>query len=328
MRCVVVEQSMGGPRAQLRSREAEALSPGDGELAIAVTYSSLNFKDGLALTGNPGVARSLPLVPGVDAVGTVINDTTGRFAAGDRVLINGAGLGERRDGGYAEVVIAPTASVIAVPAELTLFQAAAVGTAGFTAALSVCALADAHVDAAGPILVTGATGGVGSIAIALLAGRGYSVTASTGRVAEYGEYVRSLGATTVIDRAEFMATPRALESTRWAGVVDSLGGKTLAHALSQTRWGGVVAACGMAESTELPTTVMPFILRAVSLVGINSVDAPLALRERAWRVIADSLDLNLLAAMTHEVDLSEVADVGAALLANQRHGRTVIRVAE
>ncbi len=325
IKAIVVDNSSTGPRAQIGNIETP--KAGEGEISVAVVYSSLNYKDGLALAGNPGVARSLPLVPGIDVVGTVIDDSTGKFAAGTPVLVNGAGLGERRNGGYADIAIVPATAAIRVPTAFSLLQAAAIGTAGFTAALSVLALEDAGLTpSSGTVLVTGATGGVGSIAVALLAHRGYDVTASTGRIAEHGAFLTQLGATHLIERDVFESKAKPLESTQWAGVVDSLGGNTLAHAIAQTQWGGVVSACGLAESSDLPLTVFPFILRAVSLVGINSVDAPIALRERAWQLLVDNLDRDALATVTQEIRFDDVIQAGADLMANRRHGRTVVAV--
>lgn len=322
---IVVEATPDGPRAGLSDIAIASTEPTD--ITVNVDYSSLNYKDGLALAGSPGVARRLPLVPGIDVVGTVTADPTDRFTEGDLVLVNGAGLGETRNGGYAETAIVDATAAIRVPAAFTARQAAAIGTAGFTAALSLLALDDGGVTPdGGDVLVTGATGGVGSIATLLLAARGYAVTASTGRIDGYGDYLHGLGATHLVDRAEFAADTRPLESTRWAAVVDSLGGRTLAHAIAQTRWGGTVTACGLADSTELPTTVLPFILRAVRLIGINSVDAPVALRERAWALLAAELDPAALDNLTSEIGLDEVIQAGADLLANARHGRTVVRV--
>lgn len=322
---IVVESTEAGPRAARRL--ITGATPGAGDLTIAVSYSSLNFKDGLALAGDPGVARHLPLVPGIDVVGRVVSDPTGAFQPGDAVLVNGAGLGERRDGGFSEVALVPAADTIPIPDGLSLRDAAAIGTAGFTAALCVLALEASGLEPdAGEVAVTGATGGVGSIATALLAGRGFSVAAITGRPAEFSDYLTGLGAARVLDRAEFASDPRPLEKARWAGGVDALGGRALAHLLAQTGWGGVIAACGLAESAELPTSVLPFILRAVTLAGINSVDAPAPLRRRAWALLADELDVALLGSITTEIPLDAVPAAGAEILAGRRHGRTVVRV--
>lgn len=324
-RALLVDKSADGARVALTDVAIPAPDP--GQLSIALAYSSLNYKDALALAANPGVARTLPLIPGVDGVGTVTADPSGRFTPGQQVIVGGGGIGERRHGCYAETVNAPLAATISLPTGLSARHAAAIGTAGFTAALSVLALADAGIEpGTGDILVTGATGGVGSIAVALLASRGYSVTAATGRVSELTEYLERLGAAHVLDRHEFDAELRPLEKARWAGVVDTLGGRSLAHALAQTAPYGVVAASGLAQDSDLPTTVFPFILRGVTLTGINSVDAPIAIRERSWRLLADELDRDLLDSMIEEIALADAGAAGAELLENRRHGRAIVRV--
>ncbi|AGF73757.1 MDR family oxidoreductase [Corynebacterium halotolerans] len=305
----------------------DELHLGEGDLLIDVTYSSLNYKDAMALRGDKGVARTLPLVPGIDAVGTVVESDSERFNTGDEVVINGAGLGEFRHGGYATQQRIPSESTVALPAAFSARQAAAIGTAGFTAALSVDALREQGVEPGdGDILVTGATGGVGSVAIHLLKRLGYTAAASTGRVEEHGDYLRELGAAEVIDRAELSEQGKPLQKSRWAGVVDAVGSHTLVNALAQTRWGGTVTACGLAQGPDLQGTVLPFILRGVKLVGINSVDAPLELRERAWATLAEHLDTDVLEAMTSTVTLADVAAAGADLMAGRSHGRTVVDV--
>lgn len=300
---------------------------GEGDLLIDVAYSSLNYKDGMALRGDKGVVRTLPLVPGIDAVGTVMESGSGRFHPGDEVVINGAGLGESRHGGYTTRQRVPSASTVALPVAFNAWQAAAIGTAGFTAALSVDALREQGVRPEdGEILVTGSTGGVGSLSVHLLHQLGYTVVVSTGRIAEYGDYLRRLGATELVDRGSLAEQGRPLQSTRWAGVVDSVGSHTLVNALAQTRWGGTVTACGLAQGADLPATVLPFILRGVKLIGINSVDAPLTLRERAWALLAEHLDAAVLEEMTETVRLDDVAATGAGLMGGRRHGRTVVDV--
>ncbi|RSZ61799.1 oxidoreductase [Corynebacterium hylobatis] len=299
---------------------------GEGDLLIDVAYSSLNYKDGMALEGNPGVVRNLPVIPGIDVVGTVVESDSGRFAPGDVVVLNGAGLGERRHGGYTERLRIESASTIQVPALFTAEQAAAIGTAGFTAALSVDALLQQGLQPEdGEILVTGATGGVGSVAIHLLTQLGFRPVALTGRVAEHGDYLRGLGAVEILDRAELAEPGRPLQQTRWAGVVDAVGSHTLVNALAQLQWGGVATACGLAHGPDLPGTVLPFILRGVHLIGINSVDAPLALRERAWALLAEQLDTSVLEGFTEVLTLEEIAAAGTALLSGRRHGRAVVR---
>lgn len=305
----------------------DELHLGEGDLLIDVAYSSLNYKDGMALRGDRGVVRTLPLVPGIDAVGTVVESGSGRFRPGDEVVVNGAGLGESRHGGYTTRQRVPAASAVALPEAFSAWQAAAIGTAGFTAALSVDALREQGVDPAdGEILVTGSTGGVGSLSVHLLRQLGYTVVVSTGRMAEYGDYLRGLGASELVDRGSLAERGRPLQSTRWAGVVDSVGSHTLVNALAQTRWGGTVTACGLAQGPDLPATVLPFILRGVKLIGINSVDAPLTLRERAWALLAEHLDVAVLEEMTETVRLADIAATGAELMAGRRHGRTVVDV--
>lgn len=324
-RAIVVEESAP---ATLREVDDAFLRQGasDGDAVVDVEWSSLNFKDGMALSGDRGVARISPLIPGIDLVGTVAEpDSAGRFSAGDSVVLNGAGIGETRHGGFSERAVVDAASLVALPEAITPRRAAAIGTAGFTAMLSVLRIEQDVAPGDGDILVTGAGGGVGSVAIALLSGLGYRVTASTGRP-ELDGFLRSLGAADVIDRATLSQPGKPLQRPRWAGAVDSVGSHTLATVLAQTRWGGSVAACGLAQGGDLPTTVLPFILRGVSLRGINSVDAPLALREEAWARLAADLDLDLLDSLTEEVGLTEVAGHAETILAGQVRGRTVVDV--
>ncbi|PPF89720.1 oxidoreductase [Subtercola sp. Z020] len=299
----------------------------EGEVAIDVEFSSVNYKDGLALLDMGQIVRAFPLVPGIDLVGTVTASASPRFAVGDRVTLNGDGIGEKRFGGFAQKAKVRADSLVSLPDSLTSARAAAIGTAGFTAMIAVLALEDAGVTPGdGPVLVTGAAGGVGSIAIALLAARGYAVTASTGRVAEQGDYLRSLGATEVVDRAQFSELGKPLQSQRWAAAIDSVGSATLANVLAQTTYGGVVVACGLAQGGDLPTSVMPFILRSVTLTGANSVDAPLDLRERAWAALATNLDPQLLDALTTTVGLADVFDIAPRIIAGEIRGRTVVDV--
>ena len=330
-RAIVVErsESADGTRsvsAGLKSLGADALMP--GSVTIDVSYSSINFKDGLAISGRPGVARILPLIAGIDAVGVVSASTDPRWRPGDEVILNGAGLGETHHGGLAEVARVDGDSLVRRPAGLSARQAAAIGTAGFTAMLSVLALERGQVTPeSGDILVTGAAGGVGSIAIALLAAAGYRVVASTGRVDELGGYLQTLGAADVVDRARLGdSVGKPLQEQRWAGAIDSVGSVTLANVLAQVNYGGVVTSCGLAQGSDLPTTVMPFILRAVTLAGINSVDAPLALREEAWSRLASDLDLGLLDSLTHVIPLAESLTAAGDILAGSLHGRTVVDV--
>jgi len=294
-----------------------------GSVTIDVEFSSLNYKDGIAITGRPGIVREPRLIAGIDLVGAVAASDDPRFIIGERVLVNGCGLGETHHGGLAERARVPGDWVIPVPKGMSNHQAAAIGTAGFTAMLAVMALERAG--CFGEILVTGATGGVGSIAITLLHHLGFTVTASTGQVAEH-DYLRRLGASTIIDRAELSAEPRALMTQRWSGVIDAVGGTTLASAIAGTRYGGTVAACGNAQSSELHTSLMPFILRGVHLVGINSVFTPRALREEAWGRLNRDLDLDLLAGSTSTISLSDTIAAGNDIIAGRIRGRTVVDV--
>ncbi|MGP6174324.1 MDR family oxidoreductase [Corynebacterium sp. A21] len=299
---------------------------GEGDLLIEVSYSSLNYKDAMALAADPGIVRNLPIIPGIDVVGTVLESDSERFQAGDQVVLNGAGLGESRHGGYTQKLRISADSAIRLPETFNAEQAAAIGTAGFTAALSVAALLRQGVKPEdGEILVTGSTGGVGSISIHLLHQLGYSPVALTGRVAEHGDYLRGLGATEVLDRAALGEPGKPLQKTRWAGVIDSVGSHTLVNALAQIQWGGVATACGLAQGADLSGTVLPFILRGVQLIGINSVDAPLELREAAWALLAEQLDTAVLEGFTEVLSLEEVAAAGAELLAGKRHGRAVVK---
>jgi acrylyl-CoA reductase (NADPH) len=334
-RAIVIEQETESGRvlahtAEVRRVTDAFLMPGD--VTIAVEASGLNFKDGLAIAGRPGVARVSPLIPGIDIVGTVEESADSKWRPGDRVVLNGDGIGENHHGGLAERARVSGDALVRVPDTLTAGQAAAIGTAGFTAMLSVLALERNGVDPAevraadSSVLVTGAAGGVGSVAIAVLAKLGYPVTASTGRVGEQSEYLNGLGASEIIDRAELSDPGKPLQSQRWAGVVDAVGSHTLANALAQTRYGGTVTACGLAQGPDLPTTVLPFILRAVTLVGINSVQAPSALRETAWRRLATDLDLEALERMTTTIPLAEAVPAAERILAGELRGRTVVDV--
>ncbi|MDQ1582144.1 MAG: acrylyl-CoA reductase [Microbacteriaceae bacterium] len=336
-RAIVIEQETNAGRILAHTAEVRRLTDAllmPGAVTIDVEYSCLNFKDGLALAGKPGVARTSPLIPGVDLVGTVEASDDPRWKAGDRVILNGAGIGERHHGGLAERARVDGDALVRLPTAFTSEQAAAIGTAGFTAMLAVLALERQGVtpDAAesagdgADILVTGAAGGVGSVAIAILAKLGYRVTASTGRAAEESDYLGRLGASEIIDRAELADPGKPLQSQRWAGVVDAVGSHTLANAIAQTRYGGTIAACGLAQGSDLPATVMPFILRGVTLVGINSVDAPISDREEAWSRLATDLDPALLAEMTTSIPLADAVPRAGDILAGRVRGRTVVDV--
>jgi acrylyl-CoA reductase (NADPH) len=329
-RAIVVDKTTDAEGAGRQFGELRVVEDGflmPGEVTVDVEYSSINYKDGLAITGRPGVARVWPLVAGIDLVGTVTHSSASRWTPGDAVILNGAGLGETHHGGLAERARIAGDALVRLPDGISPRQAAAVGTAGFTAMLSVLALERAGVTAdAGEVLVTGATGGVGSVAVALLAARGYDVHASTGRVDQLGDYLRELGAAEVLDRAALGEPGKPLQAARWAAAIDSVGSVTLANVLAQTRYGGFVTACGLAQGSDLPATVMPFILRGVSLLGVNSVEAPLPLREQAWDRIATDLDLGLLDEMTTEIGLEDSLHAADSILSGTLHGRTVVNV--
>ncbi len=318
----------GRVTASVRQLGLEYLVPdelADGQVLVRVEHSSLNYKDGMAVRGLPGIVRNYPIIPGIDVVGIVERSADPRWSPGERLVLNGAGLGESRNGGFAEYAVVPGASAVPVPAGLSAWSAAAIGTAGDTAALSVLALQGAGVTPdSGDIVVTGASGGVGSVAVTLLARSGYRVIASTGRIEQHGELLRSLGAAEIIDRAEIAEAGRPLEKARFAGAIDSVGGATLARLLASTSYGGAVTCCGLVQDAALPTTVMPFILRGVSLHGINSVDAPLDHRLAAWKLLGDTLDDELLRTLAHEIGLAEVPAAAEAILAGRVHGRTVV----
>ena len=298
----------------------------EGDITVRVTHSTLNYKDALAITGRSPVVRSFPMVPGIDLAGTVEASRSTEFTKGDLVTQNGWGLGETRWGGLAEQARVGAEALVKVPPPFDARQAAAIGTAGFTAMLSVLAL-ERHgvMPGHGEVLVTGAAGGVGSVAIALLARRGYVVVASTGRPAE-AAYLTGLGAARIIDRAELAAPGKPLQAERWAGAVDAVGSHTLANVCAQTRQGGAVAACGLAGGMDFPVTVAPFILRGVTLCGIDSVHAPRPLRLEAWARLAADLNPGRLAEMSREVGLAEVLAAAPALLAGQVRGRLVVDV--
>ncbi len=295
---------------------------GDGEVTVDIEYSSVNYKDGLAMRGDRGVVRSPTLVPGIDLVGVVSQSDSPKWSTGDRVIVNGRGIGEHYDGGFAEQARVAADWLVPLPSSLEPHRAAAIGTAGLTAMLAVMAIQSR---ATGDVLVTGAAGGVGSIAIALLAAHGHRVVASTGRMREVG-FLRALGAAEVIDRGELQGEGKPLQSQRWSAAIDVAGGTTLANVLAQTAYGGVVAACGLAEHSALHTTVMPFILRGVTLAGINSVECPGDQRLEAWRRLAAELDPALLDSLTSTIPLADAADAAAQVLEGRVRGRTVISI--
>jgi acrylyl-CoA reductase (NADPH) len=301
----------------------ESLLPA-GDVQVQVDYSTLNFKDGLAITNTSPVVRSWPMVAGIDGAGVVLSSTHPQWQAGDRFIHNGWGLGETRWGLLAERASLQGQWLVRLPPALSSRQAMAIGTAGYTAMLCVMAMQERGL-AAGEVLVTGATGGVGSMAVALLSELGYTVVAATGKADEH-DYLKALGAAEVIDRASLAAPGKPLQKERWAGVVDAVGSHTLANACAQTRYGGVVAACGLAQGADFPATVMPFILRGVSLVGIDSVMAPMARRQQAWDRLARDLDPAKLEAMVTEVSLDQAIDQAQALMQGKVRGRIVVKI--
>ena len=313
-----------GMRAALTELD-EAQLPG-GDVDVRIEYSTLNYKDALAVTGRGAIVRQWPLVPGIDLAGVVDSSRDPQWRPGDRVVVTGWGLGEQYWGGLAQRARLKSAWLLSLPEGTTTRQSMVVGTAGFTAALCVMALRRNGLAAGdGEVLVTGAAGGVGGVAVALLAGLGYRVVASTGRAHE-AEYLRFLGAESIVDRAEFAQPGKPLQKERWAGVVDTVGSHTLVNACAQTRFNGAVAACGLAQGADLPGTVMPFILRGVTLYGINSVLNPNAQRREAWELLARHVDAGKLERMTVEIGLSEVLDYAPRLLDGQVRGRTVVDV--
>ncbi|MDO5684043.1 MAG: MDR family oxidoreductase [Propionibacteriaceae bacterium] len=299
----------------------------EGDVTVEVAYSSLNYKDGLAVTGKGQIARAWPMVCGIDLAGTVTASDSPDWRVGDEVVLTGAGLSETHPGGYTTRQRVDSRWLVALPAGLTLQQTMAIGTAGLTAMLAVLALEDAGVrPESGPVLVTGAGGGVGSVAVAVLAGLGYQVAAATGRT-ETHDHLRGLGATEIVARAELAEPGRPLGSERWAGAVDTVGSTTLATVLSQIQRGGAVAACGLAGGHDLPTTVMPFILRGVSLLGIDSVFCPMPRRQQAWQRLAHDLPAATLASMTEVHAFADIPALAEQILAGQVRGRVVIAVA-
>ncbi|QNO37543.1 oxidoreductase [Protaetiibacter sp. SSC-01] len=310
--------------AEARFVDVDESELGDGEVLLDVAYSSLNFKDGLALRGDRGVARISPLIPGIDVVGTVVESGDARWKPGDEVVLTGGGLGETRNGGYSTRARVEGDDLVRVPEKLGMRRVAAIGTAGFTAAQAVLALEHNDIPD-GDVVVTGATGGLGSIAVMLLAASGRRVVAATGHPDDRG-YLERLGASDLLDRAELQQAGKPLQASRWAGAVDVVGGTTLASLLAQTRYGGSVAACGLVESPELATTVMPFILRGVNLLGINSVEAPLVTRTRVWERLERDLDVGLLDSLTTEIGLDDVPGWASRILAGDTRGRIAVRV--
>ncbi len=326
-KALLLEKDEAGFRAGVTTLDESRLPPaGPGMVLVQPSHSTLNYKDGLALTNKSPVVRLWPMVPGIDGAGTVLASEHPAWQPGDTFVHNGWGVGETHWGCLAERARLKGEWLVRLPAAFTPRQAMAIGTAGYTAMLCVLAL-ERHGLAPGAceVLVTGATGGVGSVAIALLARLGHRVIAATGKPAE-ADYLIKLGAASVIDRAELAAPGKPLQKERWAAVVDAVGSHTLVNALAQTRYGGVVAACGLAQGHDLPGTVMPFILRGVTLAGIDSVMAPQALREQAWARLARDLDPALLETMVEEIALEDAPAAAQRLMAGQVRGRVVVRV--
>jgi len=323
-KAVVIDKANGGSKAALTNFDDANLM--DGDVTIRVEYSTLNYKDGLAITGKAPVVRRFPMIAGIDLAGTVEASSDPAWKVGDKVILNGWGLGETHLGAYAEKARVKGSWLIRLPDSMSAREAMAIGTAGYTAMLAVMAL-ERHglKPESGPVAVTGAAGGVGSVAVALLAKRGFAVHAVTGRAQE-ADYLRGLGAGEIVARQELTGPPKPLAKERWAGGVDVVGSTTLANLLSMTRYGGAVAACGLAGGIDLPTSVAPFILRGVCLYGIDSVMCPIDRRREAWKRLETDLDRQKLASMTREISLSEVLAVAPDILAGQVRGRIVVKI--
>ncbi len=323
-KAIVIEKTETGPKAALTDFDERNLMEGD--VTVRVEWSTVNYKDGLAITGKAPVVRRFPMIPGIDFAGTVETSTHPEWKPGDKVILNGWGCGETHLGAYAEKARVKGNWLVPLPTGMSARDAMAIGTAGYTAMLAVMAL-ERHglTPVGGPVVVTGAAGGVGSVAIAILAKRGFQVTASTGRPAE-ADYLKKLGASEIIERQELAGPAKPLAKERWAGGIDSVGATTLANVLSMTRYGGVVAACGLAGGMELPTSVAPFILRSVSLLGIDSVMRPIADRQQAWRRLESDLDRGKLASMTTEIGLADVFEAARSIVEGRVRGRIVVKI--
>jgi len=317
----------GGTDAQLTQID-EAQLPEDGDVLVKVDYSTINYKDGLAITGKSPVVRKWPMVPGIDGAGEVISSIHPEWKVGDQFILNGWGVGEAHWGCLAQRAKLKGDWLIRRPSNMSARTAMAIGTAGYTAMLSAIALQEQGITKeSGDILVTGASGGVGSIAIAILSSWGYRVVASTGKLKET-EYLTALGASEVIDRAELSIQGKPLQKERWAGVIDSVGSHTLANAVAQTRYGGVVTACGLAQGMDFPASVAPFILRSVKLIGIDSVMASKAKRLEAWERLAHDLDINKINAITQEISLNDVISRASDIIQGQVRGRLLVNLNE
>lgn len=323
-KAIRIDKADKGTTAQLAQfDEAELM---EGDVTVRVQWSTLNYKDGLALTGKAPVVRRFPMIAGIDFAGTVEASSHPQWKTGDKVVCTGWGMGETHLGAYAEKARVKGDWLVALPQGLSARDTMAIGTAGFTAMLAVLALEKHGISPkSGPVVVTGAAGGVGSVATAVLSKLGYHVIASTGRAAE-ADYLKEIGATEVIDRNELSGAAKPLAKERWAGGVDSVGSTTLANLLSMTKYGGAIAACGLAAGMDLPSSVAPFILRGVCLLGIDSVMCPLPPRKAAWQRLASDLDRTKLAEITQEISLDQVPEWGAKILAGQVRGRVVVKI--
>jgi acrylyl-CoA reductase (NADPH) len=323
-KAIVIEKAESGQKVALTQFDEANLM--DGDVTIGVEWSTINYKDGLAITGKAPVVRRFPMIPGVDFAGTVTSSSHPEWKAGDKVILDGWGCGETHLGAYGEIARVKGDWLVRLPAGLTAREAMAIGTAGYTAMLAVMAL-ERHdlTPASGPVAVTGAAGGVGSVAIAILKERGFQVTASTGRPAE-ADYLKRLGASEIIARSELAGPVKPLAKERFAGGIDTVGSTTLANLLSMTRYGGAVAACGLAGGMDLPTSVAPFILRGVSLYGIDSVMRPRPDRVVAWQRLDRELDRGKLADMTSEIALAAVIEAAPAIIEGKVRGRIVVKI--
>lgn len=323
-RALIVNKDEDGYRASVEAWSTGQLMEGD--VLVRVAHSTVNYKDGLAVTGKGPIIRQFPMIPGIDLAGTVEASDNPDVAVGSKVILNGFGVGERHHGGFAQYARLKAEWLVPLPDSLTTQQAMAIGTAGYTAMLCIMALEHNGVTPdKGPVLVTGANGGVGSVAVAILSHLGYQVIASTGRVQE-ADYLKSLGASDILDRKELSEPGRPLGKERWAAAVDSVGSHTLANVLAQTSYGGAVAACGLAQGMDLPASVAPFILRGVTLAGIDSVMAPRQKRLVAWERLARELDLSKLDAISNLISLEDVPEAAASILAGKVRGRLLVDV--
>jgi len=323
-KAIVIEKGAAGQTVGLAHFDEDNLM--DGDVTVRVEWSTLNYKDGLAITGKAPVVRRFPMIPGIDFAGTVETSRHPAWKPGDRVILNGWGCGETHLGGHAEKARVKGDWLVRVPASMSAREAMAIGTAGYTAMLALMAL-ERHglAPASGPVVVTGAAGGVGSVAIAILSKRGFAVTAATGR-REEADYLKKLGANEIIERAELAGPAKPLAKERWAGGIDVVGSTTLANVLSMTRYGGAVAACGLAGGMDLPASVAPFILRGISLLGIDSVMRPRADRELAWKRLEGDIDRAKLADVTSEIGLGQVIDAARSIVEGRVRGRVVVKV--